>query len=472
MLLGVATAIYWVSILLALLNYGAADLLIVTLFIFPIFIVLIALLLTREIPTHAVSTFHVTVAILIWSAAWIAFQTLPLPWGLFAHPAWLEVSSLSPDVRGTISVSPADDRAGYLRIAAPLGVFLCGLFLFSTDERARRALVVIAVAGGAVAFCSVLQFVLSPDTLLFRRKTAYLDSLTGPFVNRNTAATFFGILVLLEVVLVQRCLKSMEFRQISARLEKARKLSPKLRRQVAATSLFSLFLLLCLVALLLTKSRAGISATFAAVVLLAALKVYTRTLRRPDPSRNLASVRLKVAIFTASVAVIVLFLVMFGGQVLWRAEVRGFDNSRFCVLPGIWAAVFDHFPQGTGLSSFGEIFPAYRDYRCGINGVWDMAHNFYIEGLLTLGLGFVVALLVVVTWLLRIFVHGLMYRHNFRFGAEVGLASLVLVAIHSAFDFSLQISGFAIFYAALLAPITSLSLREPGRRRAPQAGKR
>ncbi|SFB51014.1 O-antigen ligase like membrane protein [Rhizobium sp. NFR07] len=463
MLLNITTVIYAASIVLALLNYGAADLLIVTLFIFPIFAILLVLLVTREIPSHLVPTVCVALTILLGSAAWIAFQTIPLPGGLYAHPAWKEAEALVPEVRGTISVTPADDRAGYLRIAAPFGVFLCGLYLFSTDERARRALTFIAVAGGVMSFGSILQFVFAPSTLLFAKKIAYLDSLTGVFVNRNTAATFFGLLLLVEVAQARRATQAIEFRRIAKRFEEGRRLSPELRSQVAIAGLYLCLTLSCVVALLLTKSRAGIGASFIAVILLIVLASWGPRMRLPGRSQSRGPSAGRGASLIGGLIIILVFLA-FGGRVLWRAQVQGGDDGRFCIIPGIWALVRDNFPLGSGLSSFIEVFPAYRDYRCGITGVWDMAHNFYLEGLVTLGIAFVVLALLAVTSLVLIFVTGLRTRLSFRFGPEIGMATLVLIAIHSAFDFSLQISGLAIFYAALLAPLTTLSLNEPGRR--------
>jgi hypothetical protein len=199
------------------------------------------------------------------------------------------------------------------------------------------------------------------------------------------------------------------------------------------------------------------------VIFLLILAAWRSERRLPGPSMGRVPRAGRGASLIGGVIVLLVFLA-FGGRVLWRAQVQGGDDGRFCVMPGIWALVRDNFPLGSGLSSFIEIFPAYRDYRCGISGVWDMAHNFYLEGLVTLGIAFVVLAILAVSSLLFIFVTGLRTRQNFRFGAEIGMASLVLVAIHSAFDFSLQISGLAIFYAALLAPLTTLSLNAPGRR--------
>jgi len=44
-------------------------------------------------------------------------------------------------------------------------------------------------------------------------------------------------------------------------------------------------------------------------------------------------------------------------------------------------------------------------------------------------------------------------RRRLRYVPESGFAVVLLLVVHSAFDFSIQISGLAIFVAATLAPI-------------------
>jgi hypothetical protein len=44
----------------------------------------------------------------------------------------------------------------------------------------------------------------------------------------------------------------------------------------------------------------------------------------------------------------------------------------------------------------------------------------------------------------------------------LGLAATVLVALHAAVDFSLQIPGFAVFFAAFLSAVVTISLGRNG----------
>lgn len=464
------SAIYGISIFLAFLNHGASDLLTVALLASTIFGLLIVLLIWKEIPDHAVRTFHVASIILVLTICWIAFQTLPLPSGIFSHPAWREVRDLATHVPLIISIAPADDWASLLRIAAPFGIFFCGLLLFQSDGRATAALSAIALAGGIMALLSIGQFVLAPDSLLFGRKLYYLDSLTGPFVNRNTAATFFGLLLLLQAGMLRRRLDAIDLGRVRTRWQQRRPMPLDMRASILWAALYSVLLLLCLVALVLTKSRAGVASAFVALTFMIVL-VATRPSSGFTLSRGHVSKKgRKVFVWTIVGLAIPLAFVALSGRVLWRAEVQGADDGRFCVMPAIWSAARDHFPWGTGLSSFAELFPMYRSASCGIWGVWDKAHNVYLEGLIGLGLAFVIVTFVFLVWLIKTFIAGLRSRRRFRFGAEVGAAALLLIVLHSGFDFSLQISGLAVFFAAMLAPVVTLSLRQ--RRQHPRSESR
>ncbi|MBB4326856.1 hypothetical protein GGE32_000669, partial [Rhizobium leguminosarum] len=111
-------------------------------------------------------------------------------------------------------------------------------------------------------------------------------------------------------------------------------------------------------------------------------------------------------------------------------------------------------PMGT----FRTVFSAYRDPACGIFGIFDRAHNFYLEGFLGLGILFPITAVLTFSVLARVFWRGLAQRRRLRHYVLLGLAATVLVALHAAVDFSLQIPGFAVFYAAFLSAVVAISL--------------
>lgn len=135
----------------------------------------------------------------------LLFQALFLPGITPSHPAWSVAAMFTQTApTATISLTPADDRLGLLSAALPFGAFIAGLVIFDTNERAAKALRWFAIGGGWLALWSIMQFLFFPEMLGFIQKRFYLDSLTGLFVNRNTAATFFGLILLTLVVLLHK----------------------------------------------------------------------------------------------------------------------------------------------------------------------------------------------------------------------------------------------------------------------------
>ena len=109
------------------------------------------------------------------------------------HPLWAEASPLLGG--GLIpSVSIAKYEPFY-SLGAPLAAVLAltlGLVVGSDRSRARQLLLVVGWSGVAYACYGILSTLVEPTLLLWREKRAYVGNVTGPFVNRNTAATYFG----------------------------------------------------------------------------------------------------------------------------------------------------------------------------------------------------------------------------------------------------------------------------------------
>ena len=80
----------------------------------------------------------------------------------------------------------ADRAAASAWVAAEPGLAEAVDDLESPFGRTRFTLADEAVAAATPG-------VVAPDRLMFAAKTDYVGSLTAPFVNRNTAATFYGI---------------------------------------------------------------------------------------------------------------------------------------------------------------------------------------------------------------------------------------------------------------------------------------
>lgn len=399
-------------------------------------------------PEHSRWVFSIALLVLVVVTGWTFVQTIELPSDWLANPAWRAARDLAGVQYAAISVEPADTLASILWVALPLVTFLTGLLLCDNDQRARKLLAALGLSAGVIAVFGLLQFSMFPKILIVIEKHAYLDSLTAVFVNRNTAATFLGVGTLLMLTLV---------RDISRSLSHYPAGEPGRNTLFVRSWIYILLLCACFTALMLSRSRAGIFATFVAALIYVPWLVvnWNGSTRRLKPSPKWRSV---LKLLSAAGLVVVLPAV-FAGQAILRAQERSLaDDDRFCILPGIWRAISDHWLTGTGLGTFRTVFSAYRDPACGIFGIFDRAHNFYLEGFLGLGIMFPVAALLVFAVLARVFRRGLADRRRLRHYVLLGIAATVLVALHAAVDFSLQIPGFAVFFSAFLSAVVTISL--------------
>jgi len=409
---------------------------------------------TLAIPFHnreMLRVYRGALVIVLLITAYLLFQSVPLPKNAWENSVWQSVrEQLNADV-GTISVSPAETIAAIPQVIHPILFFMAGLVLHQTTEAALVFWRRLAFIGAGIAIFGVAQHVLSPQSLLFGTKLHYLDSVTGTFVNRNSAATLFGIASLLFTALIVRQLNEVaEARRSSGPLQY---LNQHRARKILL--LYLALFIVVLVAMFLTKSRGGLIATFVPLLLLAGWFGFSLA-----PAR--AAARFRLAIVAASVAIIVLLFAVLGAKTLFRIEQSGVEDNRLCVYASTIAAIKDHFWLGTGFGTFEQVFPAYRNPACGISGLWDRAHNSFLEGYLGMGLPFALIVFFAIGYLTLIFWAGYSSRRRYRVVPLVGMCSLLLIVLHSMVDFSLQIPGVAAYAGAVLSAAVSVSLARAG----------
>jgi hypothetical protein len=405
-----------------------------------------ALALPNRIPTRGLLAVALALALLI--GTWSLLQTLPQAPSDLSNPVWATV--LPAGALRPVSVAPGDTLAALVPTLLPFAVFIAALLLFPDDAGAAFLLRCVALSGVGCALFGVIEFLFFPQTLLFGPKLHYVGSLTATFTNRNTAATFLGTVLLL---VVGQGFVAWQQRNGGGR-QSARHAGP-------ALVLWVLGAMIVLTALLLTQSRAGVAASLLGLAVSGGLQLALSRPGRPGARprgaawpRRLA--RLLAGLLGALFAVLVMGA--FAGRVLLRVGVQGDEDGRFCMLPGMLRLLQDNWLLGSGLGTFRSVFPAYRNPVCGLSGIWDRAHDFYVEGWISLGVPFLIICSLGAAVLVAVIVRAILYRRRFRPLAIAALGVLVLVAAHATLDFSLQIPGFAAVFATLMAAISTLAL--------------
>ncbi len=444
--------LFLAAVALSVLDYGSASTVqssLVAIF----FALLAAVAALRPLEPASVRGLA-ALAVLIVAAliGYAALQALPLASGDFANVAWESVRDHVGPVSGTISVAPGMTLDALPTLAAPFFAFVCALVFFQGDAEALRLWRALAYFGAGYAAFGIVQEMFSPEQLLFETKSFYIGSLTASFVNRNTAGTFCGLAFLLNLGLEIHQLRDIRLSRLVKRTLNVQIVWPD---KYALALTHALACLATAVALFLTQSRGAVGATFIAAVVAAGLAA-----RAPgEEAPGQASPWRRRAMALGTLLVVAGLFALLSGRSVYRMEEAGTDDVRWCAFASTIAAVRDNWLLGAGFGTFQDVFPAYRDSGCaGISGVWEHAHNVFLEGWLGLGAPFVLALAVGYAALIAIFVRGARRRRRNRFAPIVGLAALVLATLHSMVDFSLEIPGFAAYFAAATAAAVSLSL--------------
>jgi hypothetical protein len=384
----------------------------------------------------------------LWAfcGCWIVVLVLQvLPSMSLDNPIWADAA----DVLGIrLQAIPAALRCQPLLAQGPplLAVLAlsCAIVLGSDDKFADAILVAFAWSGLAYAIFGIISYGIDPSKILGFDKSAYLAELTATFYNRNTAAIYFGSCA---VVWMTRA---------AEKIRKARSHRSGLAdrgRFLSAEFLVPGFALaICLVAMFMTRSRAGsVASIVGLIVTLLAIS------HRSFVSRSSLLVAGAGTVFGA--ALLIQFL---GGGVAERISVEGVsDAGRWQVYRSTLQMIQSAPWLGTGLGTYPWTFPAYRSSSISTWGVWDRAHNTFLE--LMAEVGIPISVLLALGWVMMfaVLVRGVSVRRRGVGRPAVALGILVAATLHSMVDFHLQIPAFSITVFAVVGVGLAQSFRRP-----------
>lgn len=373
-------------------------------------------------------------AVCLLYAAVAVIQVLPHVLAGLDDPIWQRANDVlgthvAPRISSTAEIPAVAIGHFLLTVTAFLSGFFAGVSRRGVDRIIYAARIVILV----YALYGLVALAITPNLLLWAPKVAYRGSLTGTFVNKNTAAAFFGCGAILWSCWTYAALQSIEKSSLRALL-----LNSLNERVAISLILRASAALTCLFALLLTNSRGGLIAS--SVGLLAALAVLEiKRFRR----RMGYAIALSIGVLIA----LAVWLTQMG-----RIASEGvIDDGRWQVY-GLVAEAIGRRPWlGAGAGSFEMLFPSLRTADLSSWGVWDYAHSTILE--IAVEMGLPVAAMVALAALASIFIlvrRALKadQRHRGSLAAFVGIA--VLTYLHSLIDFSLQIPGYALPFGILI----------------------
>ncbi|WP_323013456.1 O-antigen ligase family protein [Devosia sp.] len=357
------------------------------------------------------------IGLFLATCLFLVVQMLPIAWLL---PPGLLGAEAAPGE--TISIA---GDATMLMLMRQLGYgvfFFLALQSMVNDGRNRlmgRAML-IGIAFYAVGAIFALQ---AGDTLLGLPKTAYQGSATGPFVNRNSFATFLAFGAML--ALAQLC------RHVVAQVERHRN-DGMVPGGMSSIMLHAMLYLLLVSTVIATQSRMGLMAT-----LLGSASIVTVALLRATASRMAA-----LGIVGAMAAALASGLVLFGDALMDRlGDSEAAAMQRSDLYAQVWELVLQRPFLGFGGGAFELAFPRVHQEPVSFHYVWDKAHSTYLT--LWSELGLVVGSLPVLALfaLAAVLVRGLLRRPRNWAAPTAALGALMVAATHSLVDFSLEIEA-------------------------------
>ena len=395
------------------------------------------LMLDRPHPV-SVRRIGVPAALFAGVVGWIGLQMSLVAPTAITHPIWaLAGQTLDTPVSASISVNRQASALALLRLATDASVFWLALQL---GRQPRRAHLLLRSVSAIVAAYSAFGLI---ATAFLGGAIPFLDGpapglVRSTFVNRNSFAAYAGMGLIVTIALIVRLYRQEDLGGGGPALYRLGRLIDATVRH-GWTPIASG--LLILVALLGAGSRGAILATGLGIATAMLLSGSRR-------KRTAAQQMLPVAATTIALAVALLF---FGDIFVGRIAASGLDDATRTAVYAIMArSILDAPITGLGYGTFADVFPLYRDQSISTIGVWDKAHNTYLEVWQGLGLVFGTALIICVAWLLARCLIGAIRRRRDAESCVAAFCVGLLLAVHSLVDFSLQIQAVSLTFMALL----------------------
>lgn len=308
------------------------------------------------------------------------------------------------------------------------------LMLQVSQNPSRREFMLNALLVIIMGYCLLgIVSLQSGDTVLGLNKTSYAGSATGPFVNRNSYATYLAMGAMIALVQAGRVI----VRQASRHSHDG-----MVPGTITKALLYATGYLLLVGVIFATNSRMGIAVTMVGSIVV--LVVLAMRLGR--------AWMLLVPVVVVLLGSLALALFLFGESVLARLiDDSSSAVGRFDLYGQTWQLIWQRPWLGFGGGAFEQAFawvahpPVSPDLR------WDRAHSTYLSLWSEMGLIAGTLPMLAFVFLAWRLVAGLI-RHSDDWAFQaVGFSVLVVVGLHSLVDFSLEIQANALLFTAIMA---------------------
>jgi O-antigen ligase len=368
-------------------------------------------------------------------------QLLPLPaswWSMLpGHEPYARALELAGD--SSSGLRPATLHASateyaWLALLPCVAIFLA---VQALDRAQIRRLVAIFIA---VAVCEALLGIVQAgaraESIVHLGNPYGGGAATGTYINKNH---FAALMAMALPMLLARW--ALEVLPVIRRGEELREHPRNADLRLAVRILFSVLVVIAVLALLLTRSRAGIACGLIALAMASTMLVW-----------NAGSAQAKALLIVVAASALLLGSYVGLTSVLERFgpdEVSLAYAGRAQLAGAALRAALDFLPLGSGLGTFADVFHRYQPER--IPGFIDHAHNDYAEAFLELGVAAVAAILLLALAYAARWRELVVARSSRSLGflqVSAGLGMLA-VMLHGIFDFNFHIPANAIYFSFL-----------------------
>jgi len=402
----------------------------------PLFLAALSRMMQTQIPRETARA--------LWLAAAIAllplFQLVPMPpqiWTLLPNRGVVAESFRLLDSElpwMPLSVTPRETWLAALSSIPPLAIFLGTLVL--EDRRRHSLCLLILVVGAASVLIGLIQVGQGPDSPFRFYAFTNTSDAVGFFANRNHfAALLYALILLTSAFAVDAAIGA-------GGIYRARKLDPRqAAKLLAATALLVTFS----AAQIITRSRAGLALSLAALFAAPALALSARVRGAGGRAGRL----LTAAIFLAAV-----FVFQYG---LYRVQERfaadPMADARITFARNTLKAVEAFMPFGSGMGSFVNVYGLFEQPEDLIGGIYaNRAHNDILEFALEAGLPGIAVFFLFVAWLVRktgtVWSNASDDKSTLNLSLQrSGTLLIGLVLIHSLVDYPLRTGSIMAVFA-------------------------
>lgn len=390
-----------------------------------------------NLPLEYLARYKYLVFTLVAFQLWVFIQTLPFPIDFLRviSPNSAEIYQSITSSKGSISLDPSMTLISLYKGMAYTLVVINAIFIINSSQRLRSMATCLVVGATFQAFYASFMVLLNiTESLIF--KLPEQNIATGSFVYKNHLANYLMMALCIGLGLIVTQLH----------VNKSGSWRTHLRRILESILSNKMFIRLCLVimviGLVMTRSRMGNTAFFAAVTIGGVLALL---LYKHKPRALPLLVASIVAIDTIVVGA------LFGlAKVKQRiAETSLIGETRDQVV--VWCLdIIRDFPfTGTGMASFYSVFPMYSKADIGF---YDHAHNDYVQFAVEAGIP---ATLLLGTVIIYSFCRAIrtIQRRNSRTMKGIALGSIMAMIgmmIHISVDFNLQPTANALTFLLIL----------------------